>query len=154
MAQVTQRATKRLMAATGRYKAADGSMKNNWTEVGIMLEGVADNGTPTMTLLLNPSFDIAGALMQQRMAQHEINTQGPVGREQVRDVNSMSLVNVGVFDLQQQQPQQMVAPQPVRNAAQIQQPQQMVAPAAPQPAPVAPQPAPTAFDDYEDAVAF
>lgn len=59
--------TKRLMAKTGQYQK-DGETKNRYTEIGVILSN--NNGE---YVLLDPSVNLAGVLLQQQALARETN---------------------------------------------------------------------------------
>lgn len=63
---------KRIVAKTGEYTNQQGEQKANWTEIGVILSN--QHGE---YIMLNPTVDLAGVLMKQRvLAQKTGKTSG------------------------------------------------------------------------------
>lgn len=56
---------KRIMAKTGEYQNSQGETKGNWTEIGVILSN--ENGEYA---LIDPTVNLAGVLMKQRVMNH------------------------------------------------------------------------------------
>lgn len=83
---------KKLLLKTGTYTNNQGETKNNYVELGVILQG-NDGGEYA---IIEPTVDLAGVLIKQ-------NTQALKDGKEVRDS-----IMCGIFDKQQnnQQPQQ------------------------------------------------
>ena len=79
---------KRLVAKIGQYTTKDGDNKNQYTNIGVMLEN--QNGE---YILIDPTVNLAGVLLKQRILAQQ--TGGKVGDS----------VMVSVFDNSNQKPQ-------------------------------------------------
>lgn len=59
---------KKIVAKVGQYTNAQGETKNNWVDIGVIMEN--QNGE---YIMLNPTVDLAGVLMKQRILAQKTN---------------------------------------------------------------------------------
>lgn len=59
---------KKIVAKVGQYTNAQGETKNNWVDVGVIMEN--QNGE---YIMLNPTVDLSGVLMKQRILAQKTN---------------------------------------------------------------------------------
>lgn len=59
---------KKIVAKVGQYTNAQGETKNNWVDVGVIMEN--QNGE---YIMLNPTVDLAGVLIKQRIMAQKTN---------------------------------------------------------------------------------